>query len=250
MLNELVVMVASTASVVLAPIFVLQGTQVRKRTPKIASPSGTPFGVIPNGASALRLLFLGESTIEGVGAPTQEAALPGQTAQTIANQGHLTVCWHAVGKRGVTVQKTIQHLLPQVPDEPFDLAVIALGVNDVLRFHHPAHFQRDLATLISRLRLQVGPIPIVLVAVPEVGRFPILPQPLRIGLGLRAHAFNIAMRRLTQLLPMLTWSATAFIGGIELLCDDQFHPSALGYQQWGQQLGHHILAFIREYHQL
>lgn len=240
MFNEFAVMAASSASVVLAPIFVLQGTQVRKRTPKIPSPSGKPFGMIEQQESAIRLLFLGESTIEGVGAPTYDDALPSQAAQTVAKQSNRTVFWHAVGKRGVTVQKTIQQLVPQIPDEPFDMIVIALGVNDVLRFHHPARFQRDLATLISQLRFRLGPLPIVLVAVPEVGRFPILPQPLRIGLGLRAHAFNIAMRRLAQMLPMVTWAGTEFIGGIELLCDDQFHPSALGYQQWGRQLGNHI----------
>lgn len=246
MLNEFAVMAASSASVVLAPIFVLQGTQVRKRTPKIPSPAGKPFGVIRNGENSVRLLFLGESTIEGVGAPTYDQTLPGQAAQSVATEAAVTVSWHAVGKRGVTVQKTIQHLLPQLPDERFDMAVIALGVNDVLRFHHPTHFQRDLMSLISQLRFRLGPIPIVLVAVPEVGRFPILPQPLRVGLGLRAHAFNIAMRRMTHLLPMLTLAEAEFIGGIELLCADQFHPSPLGYQQWGQHLGRHIAKLLNE----
>ena len=114
--------------------------------------------------------------------------------------------------------------------------------------HRPARFQRELTSLISRLRLQLGPVPIVLAAVPEVGRFPILPQPLRVGLGLRAQAFNIAMRRLTDLHPRLTLVTAEFAGGLELLCDDQFHPSTLGYQQWGQQMGSHISKLIQHRH--
>lgn len=240
MFDEFATIAGSTASVLLLPIFALQGTRVRKRTPKVPGAEGAPFGTVTAGQSALSLLFLGESTIEGVGAATYADALVGQTAQTVAHLSQHTVHWHAVGKRGATVRRTIQELLPQVPKATFDMAVVALGVNDVLRFHRPARFRHEMTLLLSQLRSQIGSVPVVVAAVPEVGRFPILPQPLRSGLGLRARAFNIGLERMSQRLPQVSLVKTEFIGGNELLCEDRFHPSALGYQQWGQQLGRAI----------
>lgn len=236
MLYEFAVLVGSNASILLAPIFVLQGALVRKQMPKIPGAAGEHQGTVLAGHSSVRLLFLGESTVEGVGAPTYQEALVGQSAQSLAQATNRTVHWHAVGKSGATVQRTIQQLLPQVPDEPFDVAVIALGVNDVLRFHQPARFQREMAMLVSQLRSQIGAIPVVLAAVPAVGRFPGLPQPLRSGLGLRAHAFNIALQRLASSMPKVTVVVTAIDNRPELFCEDNFHPSVIGYQHWGRQL--------------
>lgn len=244
MFDEFVTLAGSTASLLLAPIFVVQGTQVRKHTPKIPGAAGAPFGTVNEGRAEMRLLFLGESTIEGVGAPTYRESLAGQTAKALAELSNRTVHWHAVGKRGATVQRTIHALLPQVPSIAFDMAVIALGVNNVLRFHRPARFQREMSVLLSNLRSQMGPIPIVLAAVPEVGRFPILPQPLRSGLGLRARAYNIAMARISKKFSQVTLVTTRFEGGSELLCEDNFHPSILGYSQWGTHLGHTIASLL------
>ena len=100
MFDEFATIAGSTASVLLLPIFALQGTRVRKRTPKVPGAEGAPFGTVTAGQSALSLLFLGESTIEGVGAATYADALVGQTAQTVAHLSQHTVPVHGVLARG------------------------------------------------------------------------------------------------------------------------------------------------------
>ena len=53
MFDEFATIAGSTASVLLLPIFALQGTQVRKRTPKVPGAAGAPFGGTdsPNGGA-------------------------------------------------------------------------------------------------------------------------------------------------------------------------------------------------------
>lgn len=229
---------ASEASAVLAPIFMMQGAYVRKRTPKLPCAAGANVGLTSGDGAPLRLLFVGESTVTGVGAPTYEEALVGRTADCLAQLTQRRIHWQAWGKRGITADKATAYLLPQIPPEPVDLAVVAIGVNDVLHFHRPARFQRDLVRLIHGLRQRIGVSQLLLTAIPNVGRFPSLPQPLRTGLGLRAHAFNVTARRLSRHLPSVTHVTTHFQGGVELLGADGFHPSPLAYQQWGRHLAH------------
>ena len=72
------------------------------------------------------------------------------------------------------------------------MIVLALGVNDVLRFNAPGRWTRDLTQLIADLRERVGTAPVVLASVPPMGRFPAFPQPLRAVFGWRATALDRA----------------------------------------------------------
>jgi lysophospholipase L1-like esterase len=78
------------------------------------------------------------------------------------------VHWHAMGKIGATARVARTRLVPEVPRLPIDIIVIALGVNDVLRFHGPGQWIRDLTQLISDLRERVGAAPVVLASVPPM----------------------------------------------------------------------------------
>ena len=244
MFHDLLITAASEVSILLGPIFFVQGKGVRRRTPKLPEAIGPTTGSITGNEPGVRLLFFGESTIAGVGASSLELGLVGQTARALAQQTARSVHWQASGKRGVTVQRAYEHLLPLVPTQPVDLLVVAIGVNDVLKFHRSIRYQRQLAHLINALRQRLGPVPVLLPAVPAIGRFPVLPQPLRVGLGLRAHAYNVAIRQLTTAMSDLHHVTTRFHGGEELLCQDRFHPSQLGYAQWGEHLAHAIASVL------
>jgi lysophospholipase L1-like esterase len=120
-----------------------------------------------------------------------------------------------------------------------DVAVVALGVNDTLRLHSPARWSRDLRGMIEYLRFRCGPLPVVLAAVPPMGRFPGLPQPLRGVLGLRATVLDRAAARLAGEMEAVHHVPMPLApGSVEhFFCADRFHPSPRGYAEWGAVLG-------------
>ena len=59
-----------------------------------------------------------------------------------------------------------------------DVIVLALGVNDVLRFQASTRWSRQSDAVNPDLRRRVGAAPVVLASVPPMGQFPALPQPL------------------------------------------------------------------------
>ena len=194
-MGNAIVGAASLVASPLLPILWLQGRHVRKHTPRLPEAAGPTAGTISAVGVPLRLLVIGESTVAGVGAPDHAHALTGQIAAALATRTGRTVHWHAVGKIGATARVARTRLVPEIPEAPVDIIVLALGVNDVLRFHAPGRWTRDLTQLITDLRERVGAAPIVLASVPPMGRFPAFPQPLRGVLGWRAAALDRAARR-------------------------------------------------------
>jgi lysophospholipase L1-like esterase len=212
----------------LSPLLLLwlQGQWVRKRTPRLPDAAGPAFGVVNDGGVLFRLLVVGESTVAGVGAPDHESALTGQIARALALRcGDRAIHWRAVGKSGATARDLLSGDV-----EPADAIVIALGVNDVLRFGSGQRFASDLKALIAVLR-KGRATPVVLAGVPPMGRFPALPQPLRALLGWRAASLERAARRLDAIHCDSVVEANPV-----MFASDGFHPSPAGYARWGSEI--------------
>ncbi len=239
--------IVSTASLVttpLLPFLWLQGRHVRKHTPRLPEAAGSTIGTIRAAGAPLQLLVIGESTVAGVGAPDHSHALTGQIAAALATRTGRTVHWHAVGKIGATAQVARTRLVPEIPQAPVDIIVVALGVNDVLRFHSPGRWTRDLTQLIADLRRRVGAAPVVLASVPPMGRFPAFPQPLRGVLGLRAAALDRAAQRCAPTLVRVAHSPARLDPAGGMFGADRFHPSIQGYRQWGSQIAESVISFL------
>jgi lysophospholipase L1-like esterase len=218
----------------------LQGRSVRARTPRLPEATGPTMGIVLAAGSSLALLVVGESTVAGVGAPEHNQALTGQTAHALTERLRRTICWRAVGRSGATARSARQQLVPTIPPTSVDAIVLAFGVNDVLQFHSPRRWTRDLAGLIADLRARVGPAPVVLAAVPDMGQFPALPQPLRGLLGRRAMMLDRAARQLAPRLERVVYAPMPLPLTPAMFCADGFHPSPAGYQLWGSGLAEHL----------
>ena len=134
---------ASTASLALAPVLVVQGRAVRRRTPRLPEAEPPFEGAVTGAAPGLRLLVLGESTAAGVGVSRHEEGLAGQTARALAATTGCGVRWTARGRNGATAFETHRDLLPAVTMPRADVVVLALGVNDTVRLHAPRRWTRD-----------------------------------------------------------------------------------------------------------
>src|SRR5215213_322742 len=193
---ELALGAASAATLVLLPVLLLQGLRVRRVTPRLPEAGGPREGRIGGAEPAVRLLVVGESTAAGVGAADHGEALAGQVARALAERTGRAVAWRVLGRNGATAETARRDLVLPVDDLRADVAVLALGVNDTLRFHAHARWLRALSALAGAVRERCGPVPVILSGVPPMGRFPALPQPLRATLGVRAALLDRAARRL------------------------------------------------------
>jgi lysophospholipase L1-like esterase len=235
-----VLQIASTLSIaLLAPVLMAQGRRVRRTTPRLPEAPGPTTGEVGGEGPPVRLLVLGESTAAGVGAASHQEGLAGQVARALAAAAGRPVRWRVLGRNGATAASTRETLLARAPDVAADVAVVALGVNDTLRLHGPSRWTADLRALIGDVRARCGPVPVVLAAVPPMGRFPGLPQPLRGVLGLRAAVLDRAAARLSARLEGVHHAPVPLppeeVG--RFFCEDRFHPSPHGYAQWGAALG-------------
>ena len=216
--------------IALAPLYLTQLLGVLARTERLPEAAGPRQGQVA-GQGRLRLLVLGDSSGAGVGVARQDQALIGQIlAHLPPAQG---VEWQLIARSGTTSGAALKML--QQTEAQFDVAVLALGVNDVLRHSRAQSFARAQAALITRLQNRHRARLVLASAVPPLGAFPTFPQPLRDHLGRRAA-------RLDRCLAEVCAQAGAvhvpfdLDPAPDLLASDGFHPGARLYQHWGARM--------------
>jgi lysophospholipase L1-like esterase len=221
------------------PFLIAQGKRTRRVTPRLPEATGPCSGTAGNthGAPPISLLTVGESPVAGVGVTTHEEGITGQLAQCLSALSRRPVAWRACGKNGVTVREAIEQVLPMVPRQPVDIALVAFGVNDTTAFHSVARWRADLHDLLAALQLCCAPRLLLLSGVPSLGHFPALPQPLRWVMGLKAQALDAAVRELAMAFPRTRYVPLALNpADTGMMALDGYHPSAQGCTAWARVL--------------
>lgn len=181
----------------------------------------------------LRLLILGDSAAAGVGVERQSQALAGQLIDQLDKKFRLK--WRLIAQTGATTEDVL-FWLDAMDRESFDVVVSSLGVNDITRGLSRGVWVCQQRELDKKISHKFGPLLKLNSAVPPMGSFIAVPQPLRWVLGLQADRFNIAARRL--------WLRTANselvdpFSGWELsnLAPDGYHPGEQGYRAWAETI--------------
>jgi lysophospholipase L1-like esterase len=226
---------AELAALPLLPLLIAQGKRTRRITPRLPEAGGPHAGLVshPTSAPPLSLLTLGESPVAGVGVATHEEAITGQLASALAARLARPVAWRACGMNGATVKQALTDLLPQIPPQPVDVALVAFGVNDTTAFHSVSRWRGDLQRLLAALDARCAPRMILLSGVPPVGCFPALPQPLRWVMGLKAKALDTVARELAESSPRTQYVALSVDqNDPAMMASDGFHPSGKGCASW------------------
>lgn len=179
------------------------------------------------------MLIVGDSSSVGVGMRTQSDALSGHLEQAFSTQ--YSVTWKLLGKNGATAA-TLGQMLQTAPKEHFDIAVVALGVNDVKNGYRVKAWQKNYQNLVRELRSEFGVQIVIASGVPPMGRLKLVPNPLRKMLGLRAQMFDDVLSEMAR-----TDEAVYHIKfDIELTSDmlaaDGFHPGAPIYKAWATRI--------------
>lgn len=212
-----------------APLYLAQAAMTIARTERLPEAAGPRAGVTGQGA-ALRLLVLGDSSAAGVGVAHQADALVGQILRHLT--GHRRVEWELRARSGATSARAMALLRGA---GACDVAVLALGVNDVLRETRMGRFATAQEALLRALRDQHGARVILVSAVPPLGLFPAFPEPWRSHLGQRAERLDSLLRRVcaTHGAQHVPFDMVPRPG---LLARDGFHPGAPLYAEWGRRM--------------
>jgi lysophospholipase L1-like esterase len=209
--------------------------RVRRNAPRFPAPDGPRSGAVGKG-KPLRMLAIGDSIIVGVGARTMENALVGRVATRLADRLEARIHWTAVGSIGATTAKVHRQLLPRVEAEPFDLIMVSAGVNDITALATRARWRTALDGLLSDLGAHSPRAVMALVGIPPLGRFPLLPQPLRSVIGVRGGTFDAVARAVVAHHPRVTYVPVQFTAGPDRFSEDGFHPSETSYVEFGESM--------------
>lgn len=224
------------ASLLLGPILLKQGRQVRQHISLLPEPPGERQGVAGTGP-AVRILIIGDSAGAGVGAAHQNDALSGQVVQALAPD--FTVHWRLAARTGATVRTTLRHL-QLLEADPWDWVIVSLGVNDVVTRDSRARWRDNLSALRGLIQGRFGRPRILFSGLPPVHLFPALPQPLRWYLGARAKAFDRTLACWASGQDRCERLQTDFPRAATLMATDGFHPGPGLYKLWGRAVADHI----------
>ena len=203
----------------------------------LPEPEGPRQGIAGTG-EPLRLLITGDSSAAGVGAETQEVALSGQLAARLAP--HVQVNWQLHATTGHRTRDTIARL-QALNRQKFDIALIALGVNDVTRANTQARFLAQQAQLWELLQARFGVRQILCCGVPPMAHFPLLPQPLAWVLGQHALRLDTGLAALASQSAGVSHLPLVLPRTRQMAATDGFHPSTKAYAIWAENLAKHIL---------
>lgn len=234
----------------LGPVLLVQGKRLVRTIPPMPEPAGDRRGTVGTGPP-LRLLVIGDSSGAGVGVETQDEALLGHTVSRLADRFEVT--YRLEARTGSTIPRTLRHLRNQDP-EPFDVALLAIGLNDVIAGRELDPWLAAYRDLAAEVRERFSVRHVVSSGMPPIGEFPAVPNPLRWYLGRTARRFDRALALWVEAQPDSTRIDFETVPGdplhgipmAEIMAADGFHPGAPIYAEWGRRAALAIEVVVHE----
>ena len=226
------------AKLLLSPLLVAQALATRARTPRLPEASGEREGEVGRGPR-LRLLMLGDSSAAGVGVTEQSQALAGYLTKALARQAGVRVQWRLLARSGLTSAQCLEHLASSALFDA-DVAVVVLGVNDVVDQVPSRSAVAARESIANRLRNGHGVAHVVFAPLPPVQHFPALPQPLRWVAGQDAKRHDDAVAAWARTRSDVSHVPIDLPLNASLMADDGFHPGEPVYRICGTALAEHI----------
>jgi lysophospholipase L1-like esterase len=231
----------------LGPVLMAQGRRMRRTALRLPEAAGLRAGVISSegNQTELRLLFVGDSAMAGVGVQNQTAALPFQVASILADQLGRSVRWQLVARSGVNTSEALEFLNGQEL-LPADVLITALGVNDVTSQKSPAQFIADYKELLNGLIPRIGAQFAVVNGLPPLHLTPAAPQPLRWYLGKCANRLDQRLHQWIALQQNIAYVSLQWASNPKELAEDGYHPGEGLYKKWAALVAQSIANLLAE----
>ena len=197
-------------------------------------------------AAPVRLAVLGDSTVVGVGSPTERESLPVLIAQRVADAAGRRVEVVGFGISGARTASLTSGQLP-VPDG-FNVVVLVVGSNDATHATPwPAMRQQTVEML---ERATQGEARVVLAGTPRFSGVQIIPEPLRTMVDRYASILRGEQEAAATGFPGVRFvdiaadASPRFEGRPDATSADGFHPSPIGYGFWADAIAPAVVAAL------
>jgi len=208
----------------LFPVLLSQAFALRRHALTLVPAVGPRAGRIGRG-EPLRFLAIGDSIIAGVGARRVEQSTVGHVARFMSGRLAREIHWHASGTIGAGARRVRRDAVPELPSQPFDVILLSVGVNDVLKLERSARFRRQLLKLVRELQRHSPGALIGYLGLPPLDEFPKLRRPLRWIVGRRVRRFDAVAREAITRVPNAMHIPVHFSARPDMFADDGLHPS-------------------------
>lgn len=223
-------------------LIIPQALYVRRVATRSDAAPGPRTGRTGSGETNLHLYGLGDSIIDGVGTSSIHNAMLGQTAIGLAEQLDAHVVWQGAGKSGHRTAQVLDLLAAEPPLERTSYVIVSVGVNDVTGLRTLRQWRRDLRDLLQTLHSYCTEARVLMIGLPPMGEFPLLPQPLRALFGLRSQQFEQAALEELDQLPFASYARIDLPAAADSFAEDGYHPSEAACRELGRALAKSLIA--------
>lgn len=187
---------------------------------------------------AIRMAFLGDSLVEGVGASGPRESLAGQVARKVSDQTGRAVDLVGFGVSGAITSEVVRDQLDEVDAGRFDVIVIEIGSNDVTHLTSLGAVERSTRTMLEQAS-ERAPI-VVFGSAGKLNSRNFLP-PLRQILMARATQVRGVQRDVAgefdvAFMDVARDVSPTYDAAADAASEDDFHPGDVGYEIWARPL--------------
>jgi lysophospholipase L1-like esterase len=175
-----------------------------------------------------------------LGARTHEHALAGRFAKNLSEHLNAAVEWQVIGKNGVTARRTIDELVPQMPQTKFDYILLGIGGNDVMRLSSPRKWRSDMIELLTILRKKNPDAVIFISNCPIIVASPVMPEPIKTLLWQLSQMHDANIREFTRQMNRVFYYPQPVDVKFDGFFADGIHPSEQGYADWAAAMVHYF----------
>lgn len=225
----------------------IQGKQIRAKVPKLPeadNPQGIEIGTVK---SALKVLFIGESTIAGVGVATHAEGFAGAFAKLLSQITNQTVDWKVFAKIGYTVRQINDDIIPKIDEDTADLIVIGIGGNDAFTLNRPWAWRSEVQRMIIQLKHKYPNRPILFCNMPPIKEFPAFTPLIQWVMGnlveILGEELAMEVKNHTnvyyanEVIKLVNWRERYGLSfAPNTFFSDGVHPSKLTYQVWAEDM--------------
>ena len=232
-----------TVGLVLGAISGLVGVELLLLTRRAYLPGDPGYRVScrvgPSSGEVVRLAVLGDSTVAGVGAPTEAESLPVLIAKRVAAATGRPVEVRGFGVSGARTATVLADQLTGV-EAGYDVLVLVVGSNDATHATPWPAFREQVEAMLRRA-ITTAPV-VVLAGTPRFAANEIIPEPLRTlvdryaGVLRREQEAAVAAVPGVRFVDLAAEASPRFLGAPEATSPDGFHPSPVGYGFWADAL--------------
>lgn len=188
----------------------------------------------PTSKTTVKYVALGDSLTVGVGSSDVEKTVPYLFAEKLASKSSVTLI--NLATPGATTVDILDKQLPKAITEYPQYITLWIGVNDIHNLYSIDTFENDYEEIIQEIKNKTA-AKIIIINLPYLGSDMLILPPYNYLLDWRTRQFNQVIKDIAdkyQFTYIDLYTKSKVISGKVLYSADLFHPSAKGYQLYGE----------------